>query len=359
MLFRSGGQVVVGSAQLQHSANLLVVQQNTPRLGLDWQSFNIGSGATVEFKQPNASSVALNRVLGNSGTEIYGQLKANGQVFLTNPNGVLFAPGAKVDVGGLVASTLDLSQQDFAAGRYVFNAVEKTGSVVNQGTIKANAGGYLALFGQQVDNQGAISVDAGSVLLASGRAATVSISGSGLISAVVTPGAQGRISNSGSLSADGGTVTLTAQSAQDIAASLVNNSGLIRANTLVERSGEIWITGDQVASSGKITADAVGSGKAGRVSLLGDMAHGSVAVGGEISARSDSGAGGQVETSAALVSVARSTRVDTRGGEGVGGNHGTWTIDPTDFTVSSGGAAQTASGIGADTLSAKIGRAHV
>ena len=355
----SGGQVVVGSAQLQHSANLLVVQQNTPRLGLDWQSFNIGSGATVEFKQPNASSVALNRVLGNSGTEIYGQLKANGQVFLTNPNGVLFAPGAKVDVGGLVASTLDLSQQDFAAGRYVFNAVEKTGSVVNQGTIKASAGGYLALFGQQVDNQGAISVDAGSVLLASGRAATVSISGSGLISAVVTPGAQGRISNSGSLSADGGTVTLTAQSAQDIATSLVNNSGLIRANTLVERSGEIWITGDQVASSGKITADAVGSGKAGRVSLLGDMAHGSVAVGGEISARSDSGAGGQVETSAALVSVARSTRVDTRGGEGAGGSHGTWTIDPTDFTVSSGGAAQTASGIGADTLSANLATGNI
>ena len=136
--------------------------------------------------------MALNRVLGNSGTEIYGQLRANGQVFLTNPNGVLFAPGAKVDVGGLVASTLDLSQQDFADGRYVFNHAGGRGAVVNQGSLTASAGGYLVLFGNQVSNQGDIAVDAGSVVLASGRAATVSISGSGLLSAVVTPGRAGR-----------------------------------------------------------------------------------------------------------------------------------------------------------------------
>ena len=209
----TGGRVVVGSGQVQQSSNLLIVNQSSQRLGMDWQSFNIGSGATVEFRQPGASSIALNRVVGNSGSEIYGRLRANGQVFLTNPNGVLFAPGAQVDVGGLVASTLDLSQRDFANGNFIFKAEGSNGTVVNQGALRASAGGYLALFGNRVDNQGDISVDAGAVVLASGRAATVSISGSGLISAVITPGAAGSVSNSGSILADGGVVRMSAASA--------------------------------------------------------------------------------------------------------------------------------------------------
>lgn len=353
----SGGKVVVGTGQLQQTGNLLVVQQGTAKLGLDWQSFNIGSGATVEFRQPGADSVALNRVLGHSGSQIFGQLRSNGQVFLTNPNGVLFAPGAKVDVGGLVASTLDLSQEDFAAGRYVFGGGKaSSGTVANHGSLRASAGGYLALFGQHVSNEGDISVDAGSVVLASGRAATVSISGSGLISAVVTPGAAGTVANSGRIAADGGVVRLTAQSAQDIAASLVNNSGVIRADTLQERNGEIWITGDQATQTGSLSASSSGSGPAGRIAVLGGMQSGSVAVGGTLSATSAGGPGGQVETSAARVAVAADTRVDTRG---AGGAHGTWTLDPTDFTVSTGNATATASGIGATTLATNLASTNV
>jgi filamentous hemagglutinin family protein len=347
----AGGQVVVGSAQLQQSPNLLTIHQSTQRLGLDWQSFNIGSGATVEFRQPGRDSVALNRVVGHSGSEIYGQLRANGQVFLVNPNGVLFAPGAKVDVGGLLASTLDISQADFAAGRYSFQANGGSGSVVNQGSLRASAGGYIALFGQQLDNQGHITVDAGSVVLASGRAATVSISGNGLISAVVAPGEAGSIGNSGLIQADGGLVTLNAMSAQGLAASLVNNSGIVRANTLVEKNGEVWITGDQVASSGHIAADAGGSADAGRVVIKGGMDSGSLQLSGSISAQAEAGRGGQVETSAAQVSIATQARVNTLSGAG---QHGHWLIDPTDFTVSAGGGAQTTSGIGAATLAANL-----
>ncbi|MDP3222427.1 MAG: filamentous hemagglutinin N-terminal domain-containing protein, partial [Rubrivivax sp.] len=303
-----------------------------------------------------ASSVALNRVVGHSGTEIYGQLRANGQVFLTNPHGVLFAPGSKVDVGGLVASSLDMNQQDFADGRYIFNATGAGGSVTNQGTLRASAGGYLALFGPQVDNQGDVSVDAGAVVLASGRAATVSISGSGLISAVVTAGQAGSVSNSGSQQADGGTVTLTAHSAQAIAESLVNNTGIVRANTLVERQGEIWITGDHVASTGRISADATGAADAGRISIKGGMDSGSLKAGGSITARAEQGAGGQVETSAAHVNIAPDMRVTTLSG---GGRHGTWLIDPTDFTVAAGSGSLTASGIGASTLSANLAGGNV
>ncbi|MBP6766041.1 MAG: filamentous hemagglutinin N-terminal domain-containing protein, partial [Rubrivivax sp.] len=351
----SGGKVMVGSGQLQQAGSLLVVQQDTARLGLDWQSFNIGSGATVEFRQPGADSVALNRVLGHSGSQIFGQLRSNGQVFLTNPHGVLFAPGAKVDVGGLVASTLDLSQEDFAAGRYSFGG-SSTASVVNQGSLRASAGGYLALFGPQVSNEGDITVDAGSVVLASGSAATVSISGGGLISAVVSPGAAGSVANSGSIVADGGVVRLSAQSAQDIAASLVNNSGVIRAHTLQERHGEIWITGDQAANSGSLSADSSSNADAGRVVLQGGMQAGSVDVGGTLSATSAGGRGGRVDTSAARVAVDADTRVDTRGGAG---RHGHWTIDPTDFTVSAGSGSATASGIGASTLATNLGSTNV
>jgi filamentous hemagglutinin family protein len=337
----TGGQVVVGSGQLQQNGNLLLINQSSNRLGLDWQSFNVGSSAIVEFRQPSSSSVALNRVLGNSGSEIYGQLKANGLVFLSNPNGVLFAPGAKVDVGGLVATTLDLSQQDFAAGLYRFNSTGSTAAVTNQGSLRASAGGYLALFGQKVANEGDITVDAGTVMLASGQAATVSISGSGLISAVVTPGAvAGSVGNSGSIVADGGVVRLSAQSAQNIAASLVNNSGIVRANTLVERNGEIWITGDQVSTTGQLSAAAPHGGDAGRIMVLGGMQSGQAQVGGTLDTSAASGQGGFVETSAARVKVADGTLVDRRGSAG---QHGTWLIDPVDYTVAASGGDITGS----------------
>ncbi len=348
----AGAQVKVGAGQLSQNGNLLLIQQSTDKLGLDWQSFNIGSGATVEFRQPGAGSIALNRVLGNSGSQIFGQLKANGQVFLTNPNGVLFAPGARVDVGGLVASTLDLAQQDFAEGRFQFNNRGATGSVLNQGSLRASAGGYLALFGQQVSNQGDISVDAGSVVLASGRAVTVSISGGGLLSAVVAPNTlAGSVDNSGRIAADGGVVTLSAKSAQDIAASLVNNSGIVRANTLVERGGEIWITGDNVALGGTLSAAAPQGGDAGRIMVLADMQRGQLRVAGTIDASSASGRGGFVESSAARVDVAGTARIGTQAPDG---KTGTWLIDPNDFTIAPAGGNITGAALGAQ-LSGGVG----
>jgi filamentous hemagglutinin family protein len=351
-----GGQVVVGSGQLQYAPNLLVVQQHGARLGLDWQSFNIGSQAVVEFRQPSADAIALNRVLGHDGSQIFGRLQANGQVFLSNPNGVLFAPGAKVDVGGLVATTLDLSQADFAAGRYVFG-LAGSGSVVNQGSLQATSGGYVALLANRVENHGEITVPAGSVMLASGRAATVSIAGHGLISAVVDPGSvAGRVEHSGSIVADGGTVRLSAHSAEQIAASLVNSSGIVRANTLVDRGGEIWITGDHVATSGTLQANAPQGGSAGRVMVIGDLQRGTAQVAGTIEARASAGPvgaaqGGFVETSAARVDVADGTRVSTLA---EGGRAGTWLIDPFDYIVAPSGGNITGA-----TLSANLGNGNV
>lgn len=102
----TGGQITTGSGSIVRSGNSMTVNQSTQKMAADWQSFSIAPGASVRFVQPSKSSVVLNRVLGSDVSSIQGQLQANGQVFLLNPNGVLFSPGAQVDVGGLVASTL-------------------------------------------------------------------------------------------------------------------------------------------------------------------------------------------------------------------------------------------------------------
>src|SRR5436853_3633853 len=114
----TGGRVVAGQAAINQSGAAMVVQQGSAKAALDWNSFSIGSQAAVTFNQPSSSAIALNRVLGNDASEIYGRLSANGQVFLLNPNGVLFARGSQVDVGGIVASTLTMSSDHFMAGRY-------------------------------------------------------------------------------------------------------------------------------------------------------------------------------------------------------------------------------------------------
>ena len=117
----TGAKVTAGSASVSSSGNTLQVLQNSQRAALDWQSFQIGAGATVNFVQPNSSAVALNRILGSDASQIYGHLNANGQVFFSNPNGMLFAPGSQVNVGGMLATTLGIGNDDFMAGNYLFS----------------------------------------------------------------------------------------------------------------------------------------------------------------------------------------------------------------------------------------------
>jgi filamentous hemagglutinin family protein len=144
----TGGNVVAGSGQINTpSANQMVINQASNKLAIDWQSFDIAAGHKVTFNQPGSDSIALNRVLGADGSKIMGQLDANGRVFLINPNGVLFGAGAQVNVGGLVASTLNISDTDFAAGNYRFKGDGSNASVINKGNITATDGGSVALLG--------------------------------------------------------------------------------------------------------------------------------------------------------------------------------------------------------------------
>src|SRR6059058_1160747 len=161
-----GGVVAAGRAGISSTGTRTTITQTTPSAVINWQAFSIAAGESVQFQQPGSTSVALNRVLGPDASAIFGNLSANGKIFLVNPGGVLFAPGASVNVGGLVASTLNITDSDFMGGRYSFNGTSR-GAVVNQGTITAD-GGYVALLGTEVSNHGVISARLGSVALAAG-----------------------------------------------------------------------------------------------------------------------------------------------------------------------------------------------
>jgi filamentous hemagglutinin family protein len=272
----TGGQYTYGTGSItEQRDNKLQVTQTTDKGTINWTSFSIGSNAWVNFTQPSASSITLNRVLGNNPSEIFGRMTANGQVFLSNPSGVLFAPSASVDVGALFATTLTVSDQDANAGRYKnWSNPGNSGSVVNQGTI-ITANGYTALAAPQVRNEGLIVAHAGTVALAAGDRVSLDMIGDGLIKLNVDEATlNASVVNTGRIEADGGSVLLTARSANALLDTVVNNSGVIRANSLVERNGEIVLDGGSagvVTNTGSLQAAGMDAGTSGgTVKVLGD-----------------------------------------------------------------------------------------
>jgi len=302
----AGGVVSAGNANISSGVGSTTITQTTQSAAINWQSFGIGQSEAVNFVQPNSSSVILNRVLGSDPSNILGSMTANGKVFLVNPNGVLFGKGASVNVGGLVASTLNISDSDFMAGRYKFVGTGGTGgSVLNLGSINAD-GGSVALLGANVSNDGNIVARLGTVALAAGNAMTLDLAGDGLLHVTVDQGAvNALVQNGGLIQADGGQVLLTARSASSLLQSAVNNTGVIQAQTIENHNGTIQ--------------------------LMGDMQSGTVNVGGKLDASAPNGGdGGFVETSAAHVKIADNALVTTYSAQGKTGN---WLIDPLNFTI--------------------------
>jgi filamentous hemagglutinin family protein len=272
----TGGQVAAGIATIQQSsAQSTIINQATSRAALNWQSFSVGAGESVVFRQPSASAVALNRVVGPDASVISGTLQANGHVFLVNPSGVLFSKGASVDVGGLVASTLAISNNDFMAGRYVFSGGAGSGAVVNEGSIRAADGGYVALIGNQVSNTGTIVANAGSVALGAGDTVLLDFGGDGLLNLKVNAAvAAARIDSGGVIQADGGRVIMSAQAKNALTATALNVDGIVRARGLVERNGQIFLDGGRsgvTQVSGALDASSANAGqKGGEIRVLGE-----------------------------------------------------------------------------------------
>lgn len=266
-----GGQVTAGSAVIGQAGSAMTIQQQTRLAAINWQSFGIAAGEAVRFFQPDAGSAVLNRVIGNNPSAIFGQLSANGRVLLVNQNGVYFAPGAQVSVGGLVATSLSITDADFMAGRYAFAKQGKAGSVINQGSIIAENQGLVALLAPEVKNGGIIVAKKGSVVLAAGNQATLDFNGDGKVQLALGEGAlKAAADNKGLIEADGGLVLMTAKAGQDLTSAVVNQSGIIRARSLDGQSGGITLhaVDGTVQNAGTLDASAT-AGQGGRVDVFG------------------------------------------------------------------------------------------
>jgi filamentous hemagglutinin family protein len=242
---------MTGIAGINTVGNTMTVTTNAARSIVNWQTFSIGSGATVAIQQPGATSANLNRVVGSGGaidpSLILGTLQSNGRVFLLNPSGIVFGAGSQVDVAGLVASSLNLSNADFLSGRLNFTAVPGAGAVLNQGAINAASGGEVYLVGPAVTHSGIITSPQGEVILAAGNSVDL-----------VNPGTPNL------------RVEITAPDNE------AKNLG-----TIVAQSGRIGIYAGLITSSGTLNADRAVVGPAGEILL---KATASVAVEGIISA---------------------------------------------------------------------------
>ncbi len=302
----SDGQVVGGDAVIQQpSPNELVIQQSSDKTILHWEDFSIQSHEGVEFKQPSSSSTALNRVQGSKVSEILGRLSANGNIFLINPNGIIFGQSSRVDVNGLVASTSDIHDDDFMAGRYNFNIPSpKNAFVVNKGQITAAEAGLVALVAPGVDNSGVIQAKLGKVTLASGEVFTVDLYGDELIQLEVdsevaqqvigpdgTP-LKALVNNSGEIYAEAGTVILEAQAAKGIVDQVINNDGIIDVQSIQEEEGVIVLRGGdngEVRVAGTLDASGLDDGEeGGTIHILGNEVN---LDGAQVNASGDSGGG--------------------------------------------------------------------
>ena len=181
----TGGVIVSGSGGIASAGTTTTINQATQRISLNWSTFNVGAAETVRFNQPSASALAINRIADVNGSRILGKLQANGQVYLINPHGLIFGAGSQVNVGGLVASTLDIADADLAAGKRHF-AGSGTAGVSNAGTLTAAPGGYVALLGGTVTNTGTISAAGGTVALGAGSRVTLNFAGDRLLGACRT-----------------------------------------------------------------------------------------------------------------------------------------------------------------------------
>ncbi|WP_161965692.1 filamentous hemagglutinin N-terminal domain-containing protein [Steroidobacter cummioxidans] len=295
-----GGQVIRGNASITQNDAQLDIHQSSNRAVIDWQRFDIGRDATVNFWQPSASSVTLNRVLSSDPSAIFGRLNANGQVFISNPNGVLFGSSARVDVGGLVASSLQIDPDDFMGGNFRFS--NGGGAVINQGTLTAKDGGYLALMAPEVRNEGVLSARLGTVAMAAGEAVTLNIDGSRLLSVQVDPSTVDvLVENRHLIAADGGQVILSASAAQRLVDSAIPGAG--GATQLVVENGQARLVNVE------------GTVRAANVSIDGGTT-GITRIAGTIDAKSAAGDGGHVLVTGDKVHLDAGTAIDASGKRG-------------------------------------------
>jgi len=381
----TGSNVTQGNVNIRQTttaqAATMTVNQSSQRAVIQWDSFNLGSAASIHFAQPNAQAVTLNRVTGSNPSQIFGRLTSNGQVFLSNANGVYFSPTASVDVGALVATSHSISDANFMAGNYQFERNGAKGKVVNEGRISASLGGYVALLAPEVQNAGVVLARAGTVALAAGEVISLQVQGGGLAGITTTPSAIATlIENKLAVQAPDGQIILSAVALNKLQAGVIKNSGSLEANSLVAKGGKIYLEADDITlaatskieakgptgggtvlvggdwqgsgemrqatkvtmeAGASIDASATDQGDGGKVVLWSDIYQSDsvTRVNGSIKAEAgpNGGDGGKIETSGHLLNV-DDIQVFT---QQVKGQAGEWLLDPYNITIATSGATGT------------------
>ena len=257
-------QVVNGQATFNQQGNIFSIT-NTPNTIINWQSFSIHAGEITRFIQQNGNSAVLNRITGQDPSKILGSLESNGKVFLINPNGIVFGQGAKVDVNGLVASSLGMTNEDFLAGKRQFTAGGVAGGVGNAGTINAGKGGQVLLIAPNVENTGIITAPNGEVILAAGRSVQLADPGNPQLRVLVSAPSDQAL-NLGQIIAQGGSIGM--------AGALVSQRGVLNANSaVVGEHGKIVLkaSGKALLEAGSVTSAMGAAGKGGDIQVLGEQ----------------------------------------------------------------------------------------
>lgn len=287
-----GEAVRHGDVTFERIDGQLRVLQASDRAIIDWESFSIGAGELTEFLQPGSRSAALNRVRGASASTIEGALRANGRVYLINPNGILIGPSGTIDVGGFVASTLDVSDSEFLAGGDMVFAGASEAGIVNLGSISA-FDGDVVLIAKTVENAGTIRAPGGTAALAAGNDVLLAESGS---ERVFVRGASGGnkatgVTNTGNIEAN---IAELKAHGGNIYGMAVKNEGRVAATGVTKEGGQVFLraNGGPVRTTGTLKArNSKGGG--GRI-LVDSGAEGKTEIGGRVDAKGETGNGGEI-----------------------------------------------------------------
>ncbi|MHB8386792.1 two-partner secretion domain-containing protein, partial [Metallibacterium sp.] len=356
----TGGVIVGGSGSISQSGDTTTINQSSGLLAINWNTFNVGANATVLFNQPSAAAIALNRILDQNPSLIFGHIDSNGLIFLINTHGIIFGPTAELNVGGLLASTLDMTPTDFMSRRFNLDAHGAVASVVNYGLINAASGGSVSLLGGQVTNNGLVVANYGHINLDGANRAVLDFGDNGLINIQVTgelkkqlDAEQAAVINNGTLRADSGTVILQATAARNLFTNLVNNTGNIIASGISSDGGVVRLVaaGGNTLDSGSIDA---GGMHGGTVQILSDQ---NVGVTGNINASGTQGGGsirvgggwqgGEGLPTAAVTYVGPTATLDANATQsGNGGSVVVWGNQGNNFygTITADGGAQSGNG---------------
>ncbi|QQV47795.1 filamentous hemagglutinin N-terminal domain-containing protein [Pseudomonas aeruginosa] len=306
----TGAQFNPNEIKITQQGKTTLIDQSTQRAIINWKGFDVSADEAVRFNQPGVTSSTLNRVTAGQESVIAGRISAPGQVIIYNSNGVVFSGTAKVDVGSLITTTANISDEHFRQGKLIFDQPGNPNArIVNDGSISVAEKGLAAFVAPSVANNGVINARLGTVAMAAGNAATIDLYGDGLVSIAVTDpvtrkpqDAQALVSNGGAIQADGGSVLITAEQASRVVDNAVNLSGVILARgtevregsvALVSKSGDIQVAGKIDVSGPKNGGDVLVSGQqvvlasSASVDARGAAQGGSVRIGGDFQGRGE------------------------------------------------------------------------